>query len=142
MVQFGAARSGLFRTCCEARVSCSAGWAAGAAPAEKFFVEALESARRSGALSWKPRASLARVRRSQTHPAEAASVLQMIHDRLTEGHGKADPLAAKRLLDELSASATALLARAGVAHAAGRTALRQAGRLVLELMEPSLAVHD
>ena len=81
------------------------GGAATAASAEKLFREALETATELGALSWELRAatSLARLRCVQGRSAEALALLQPVYDRLTEGFGTPDVLAAKRLLDELNA---------------------------------------
>jgi predicted ATPase len=76
----------------------------GAAAAEDHFRQALDWARQQGALSWELRAatSLARLLRNQGRPAAAAACLQPIYDRLTEGFGTADLIAAKQLLDALS----------------------------------------
>ena len=74
-----------------------------AATAEDHFRQALDWARRQGALSWELRAatSLARLRRDQGRPADATACLQPIYDRFTEGFGTADLIAARRLLDKL-----------------------------------------
>lgn len=76
---------------------------AGAA-AEDHFRQALDWARRQGALSWELRAamSLARLRRDQGLPCDAVALLQPVYDRFTEGFGTADLIAAKQLLDEMS----------------------------------------
>jgi predicted ATPase/DNA-binding winged helix-turn-helix (wHTH) protein len=75
-----------------------------AAAAEDHFRQALDWARRQGALSWELRAatSLARLRRNQGRSADAIGCLQPVDDRFTEGFGTADLITAKRLLDELS----------------------------------------
>jgi predicted ATPase len=75
-----------------------------AAAAEDHFRQALDWARQQGALSWELRAatSLARLRRNQGRPAEAAALLQPVYDRFTEGFTTSDLKAAKALLDELS----------------------------------------
>jgi predicted ATPase/DNA-binding winged helix-turn-helix (wHTH) protein len=74
-----------------------------AAAAEELFRQALDWARRQGALSWELRAatSLARLRRDQGHLADALALLQPVYDRFTEGFETADLKAAKGLLDVL-----------------------------------------
>ena len=76
----------------------------GAAAAEDHFRQALDCARRQGALSWELRAatSLARLLRDQDRTADAIACLQPVYDRFTEGFGTADLVTAKRLLNELS----------------------------------------
>ncbi len=71
---------------------------------EALFRQALDEARRQGALSWELRAatSLARLLHNRGHPAGATAVLQPVYGRFTEGFDAADLTAAKRLLDELS----------------------------------------
>ncbi len=71
---------------------------------EALFRQALDEARRQGALSWELRAatSLARLLRHQGRHADAIVCLQPIYDRFTEGFGTADLIAARQLLDELS----------------------------------------
>ena len=74
----------------------------GAAPmAEDHFRQALDLARRQGALSWELRAatSLAGLLRDRGRPAEAQALLQPVYDRFTEGFGTADLKAARALLD-------------------------------------------
>jgi len=75
-----------------------------AAAAEDHFRQALEWARRQGALSWELRAatSLARLLRHQDRTADAMAVLQPVYDRFTEGFGTADLREAKRLVNELN----------------------------------------
>jgi predicted ATPase len=77
-----------------------------AAMAEDHFRQALDWARRQGALSWELRAatSLARLLRNQDLPAEGLAILQPVHERFTEGFNTADLTAAKQLLDELNES--------------------------------------
>jgi predicted ATPase len=72
-----------------------------AAVAEDHFRQALDWARRQGALSWELRAavSLARLLRSQGRTADAIACLQPVYDRFTEGFGTADLTAAKQLLE-------------------------------------------
>jgi predicted ATPase/DNA-binding winged helix-turn-helix (wHTH) protein len=72
--------------------------------AEDHFRQALDWARRQGALSWELRAatSLARLLRDQDRSAEATALLQPAYDRFTEGFATADLTAAKALLDDLS----------------------------------------
>ena len=79
------------------------GTPAAAETAEDLFRQALDEARRQGALSWELRAatSLARLLRNQGRPADAIACLQPIYDRFTEGFGTADLIAAKQLLDDL-----------------------------------------
>jgi predicted ATPase len=71
--------------------------------AENDFRQALDWARRQGALSWELRAatSLARLLRDQERRAEAPALLQSVYDRFTEGFDTADLKAAKALLDAL-----------------------------------------
>jgi hypothetical protein len=71
-----------------------------AAAAEGHFRQALDWARRQGALSWELRAatSLARLLRDQGRPADATALLQPIYDRFTEGFDTADLKTAKVLL--------------------------------------------
>jgi predicted ATPase/DNA-binding winged helix-turn-helix (wHTH) protein len=70
---------------------------------EAYFHQALEAARQHGALSWVLRAatSLARLLRRQGRHGDAIACLRPVYDRLTEGFGTADLVAAKQLLDEL-----------------------------------------
>jgi len=75
-----------------------------AAAAEDHFRQAIDWARRQGALSWELRAatSLARLLRDQGHSADALAVLQPVYDRFTEGFATADLKAVRELLDDLS----------------------------------------
>jgi predicted ATPase len=72
----------------------------GAAMAETYFRQALDWARRQGALSWELRAatSLAGLLRDQGRAAGARALLQSVYDRFTEGFDTADLKAAKALL--------------------------------------------
>jgi predicted ATPase len=74
-----------------------------AAAAEDHFRQALDWARRQGALSWELRAatSLARLPRDHSRAADALALLQPIYDRFTEGFDTADLKTAKALLDTL-----------------------------------------
>jgi predicted ATPase len=74
-----------------------------AAVAEDHFRQALDWARRQGALSWELRAatSLARLWRGQDRSTEAHRLLAPVYDRFTEGFATADLTAAKALLDTL-----------------------------------------
>ncbi|HEX3524618.1 MAG TPA: hypothetical protein VHT52_21340, partial [Stellaceae bacterium] len=74
-----------------------------AAAAEDHFRQAVDWARRQGALSFELRAatSLARLQSDQGRPADAMALLQPVYDRFTEGFGTADLKAAKALLDAL-----------------------------------------
>jgi predicted ATPase len=75
-----------------------------ASAAEHHFRQALDWARRQGALSWELRAatSLARLPRDRDRIGEARDLLAPIYERFTEGFGTADLREAKRLLDELA----------------------------------------
>jgi predicted ATPase/DNA-binding winged helix-turn-helix (wHTH) protein len=77
--------------------------AGGSAAAEHHFRQALDLARRQGALSWELRAatSLARLLRNQGCPAVALATLQPVYERFTEGFETVDLKAAKALLDDL-----------------------------------------
>jgi predicted ATPase len=79
------------------------GGSSAAATAEDHFRQALDWARRQGALSWELRAatSLARLLRDQGRPADAMALLQRIYDRFTEGFDTVDLQAAKELIDAL-----------------------------------------
>jgi predicted ATPase/DNA-binding winged helix-turn-helix (wHTH) protein len=72
------------------------------AAAEDHFRQALDRARRQGALSWELRAatSLARALQSQNRPADALAVLRPVYERFTEGFDTSDLILAKQLLDE------------------------------------------
>jgi predicted ATPase len=74
------------------------------AAAEDHFQQALDWARRQGALSWELRAatSLARLQCDQGRPADAMALLQPVYDRFTEGFDTSDRKAAKALLDALA----------------------------------------
>ncbi len=74
------------------------------ATAEDHFRQALDWARRQGALSWELRAatSLARLLRDQGRSADAMALLQPVYDRFTEGFDTADLKAAKALLGTLA----------------------------------------
>jgi len=75
------------------------------AVAEDHFRQALDWARRQGALSWELRAatSLARMWRNQGRSKEARELLAPVYDRFTEGFETADLRASRALLDELAA---------------------------------------
>jgi predicted ATPase/DNA-binding winged helix-turn-helix (wHTH) protein len=74
-----------------------------AAKAEDSFREALDWARRQGALSWELRAatSLARLLRDQRRCAEAIAVIKPVYDRFTEGFDTTDLVNAKALIEDL-----------------------------------------
>ena len=80
------------------------------AAAESHFRQALDRARRQGALSWELRAamSLARLLRDQGRPADAKALLQPVYDRFTEGFDTADLREAKALLDAFDGRAAGL----------------------------------
>jgi len=71
--------------------------------AEKCYRQALDVARRQGALAWELRAamSLARLWHGQQRVSQALKVLSPVYRRFTEGFGSADLVAAKGLLDAL-----------------------------------------
>jgi hypothetical protein len=71
--------------------------------AEDHFRQALDWARRQGALSWELRAatSLARLWYKQNRSAEASALLQPIYDRFTEGFDTSDLRSARTLLEAL-----------------------------------------
>jgi tetratricopeptide (TPR) repeat protein len=73
------------------------------AKAEDCFREAIDWARRQGALSWELRAatSLARLLRDQRRGAEAIAVIKPVYNRFTEGFGTTDLANAKALIDDL-----------------------------------------
>jgi len=75
-----------------------------AATAEDHFRQALDWARRQGALSWELRAatSLARLLRDRDRIGEARDLLSSVYGRFTEGFGTADLQAGKKLLGELN----------------------------------------
>jgi predicted ATPase len=79
------------------------GGSSAAATAEDHFRQALDWARRQGALSWELRVarSLARLLRDQGRPADAMALLQPVYDRFTEGFDTVDLQAAKALIDAL-----------------------------------------
>ena len=68
--------------------------------AEQCFQQALDVARRQGALSWELRAamSLARLWRGQQRASQARKLLAPVYRRFTEGFGTTDLIAAKALL--------------------------------------------
>jgi predicted ATPase len=74
-----------------------------AAAAEDHFRQALDWARRQGALSWELRTatSLARLWRDQHRVKEARALLGSVYGRFTEGFATADLREAKSLLQEL-----------------------------------------
>lgn len=71
--------------------------------AELHFLQALDWARRQGALSLELRAvtSLARLRRNQGRSADAKALLRPVYDSFTEGFETADLKTAKLLLNDL-----------------------------------------
>jgi predicted ATPase len=74
------------------------------ATAEDHYRQALDWARRQGALSWELRAasSLARLLRGQHRSAASTALLQPVYDRFTEGFDTTDLKAAKTLLEALA----------------------------------------
>jgi predicted ATPase/DNA-binding winged helix-turn-helix (wHTH) protein len=81
----------------------SRGASGAAASAECYFQQALDWARRQGALSWELRAatSLGRLLRDQGRSADAKALLQPVYDRFTEGFETTDLKTAKAFLDSL-----------------------------------------
>jgi predicted ATPase/DNA-binding winged helix-turn-helix (wHTH) protein len=77
-----------------------------AATAEDHFRQALDWARRQGALSWELRAatSLAHLLHHQRRSADGMALLRQVYDRFTEGFDTADLRAAKALLHDLDQS--------------------------------------
>src|SRR5580704_11685494 len=75
-----------------------------AAAAEDHFRQALDWARREGALSWELRAatSLARLWRDQHRVTEARELLGSVYGRFTEGFATADLREARNLLEQLA----------------------------------------
>ena len=73
------------------------------AKAQDSFREALDWARRQGALSWELRAatSLARLLRDQRRCAEAIAVINPVYNQFTEGFVTTDLAGAKALIDDL-----------------------------------------
>jgi predicted ATPase len=80
-----------------------------AATAEDHFRQALDWARRQGALSWELRGatSLARLRRDQYRSTEAIALLAPIYNLFTEGFETANLKTAKALIDSLPLTAGA-----------------------------------
>jgi predicted ATPase/DNA-binding winged helix-turn-helix (wHTH) protein len=74
------------------------------AAAEDHFLQALDYARRHGALSWELRSatSLARTWRDQDRRKDAHALLVSVYERFTEGFATSDLRAAKALIDEIS----------------------------------------
>jgi predicted ATPase/DNA-binding winged helix-turn-helix (wHTH) protein len=81
------------------------GSANGDGAAEDCFLQALDWARRQGALSWELRAamSLARLWRRRGRSAEADELLRAVHGRFTEGFDTVDLRAAAAQIDEFRA---------------------------------------
>jgi tetratricopeptide (TPR) repeat protein len=96
-----------------------------AATVEHHFRQALDWARRQGALSWELRAamSLARLLHDQGRPADAIALLQPVYDQFTEGFETADLKTAKALLGTLQSVGVAASAF-GATSALGRVRAR------------------
>jgi predicted ATPase len=75
-----------------------------AAAAGDHFRQAVDWARRQGALSWELRAatSLARMWRDQGRSQEARELLAPVYDRFAEGFESTDLKVAKAMLDGLA----------------------------------------
>ena len=70
--------------------------------AEEHFRQALDSARRQGALSWELRAATSLARwYGQNRRTEALALLEPVYDRFTEGFDTVDLKTAEALLDTL-----------------------------------------
>jgi predicted ATPase len=76
--------------------------AAAAAEAEGRFRQALDWARRQGALSWELRAAMSLAKLCQARTNEARQLSAPVYDRFTEGFDTADLKAARAWLDGLS----------------------------------------
>ena len=76
---------------------------AAAEASEALFRQALDEARRQGALAWELRAgtSLARLLRDRGRSAEGLAILQPVYERFTEGFDTADLRSARALLGAL-----------------------------------------
>jgi hypothetical protein len=76
--------------------------------AEDYFEQALDWARRQGALSWELRAatSLAKLWREDGKTAEADELLSAVYNRFTEGFETSDLRAARALIDEFREGAS------------------------------------
>jgi predicted ATPase len=76
------------------------------ATAQNLFQQALDLARKQGALFWELRAgtSLARLWYNQKRCAEASALLRPVYDRFTEGFDTADLRSARTLLEALFSS--------------------------------------
>jgi len=72
------------------------------AAADDYFHQALDCARRQGALSWELRVatSLAKLISDRGRSAESFALLQPVYDRFTEGSNTADLQAARHLLEQ------------------------------------------
>jgi predicted ATPase len=77
--------------------------AAASSPAEGYFLQSIDWARRQSALPWELRAatSLARLRHRQNRATEARELLAPVCDRFTEGFETADLRAANALLEAI-----------------------------------------
>jgi predicted ATPase/DNA-binding winged helix-turn-helix (wHTH) protein len=73
--------------------------------AEELVLEALDWARKQGTLSWELRSasSLARLRQKQNRVSEGRAILESVYGCFKEGFDSADLVAARELLNELSA---------------------------------------
>ena len=78
--------------------------------AEEQFRQALDWARRQGALTWELRAatSFARLLHEQGQPEDARALLQPVYDRFKEGFETADLRTARALLDSVTRPGTGL----------------------------------
>lgn len=72
--------------------------------AESSFHQSLDLARRQGALAWELRSavSLARLRHREGRNGDARALLAPVYARITEGFDRADPVAARALLESCS----------------------------------------
>jgi predicted ATPase len=86
----------------------SDGAAAATETAESFFLQALDWARRQGALSWELRTatSLAKLWHQDGKMSEANDLLSAVYQRFDEGFDTSDLIAARALMDEFRATST------------------------------------
>ena len=86
----------------------SDGPAAAAETAESFFLQALDWARRQGALSWELRTatSLAKLWHQDGKTSEANDLLSAVYQRFDEGFDTSDLMAARALMDEFCRTST------------------------------------
>jgi class 3 adenylate cyclase/tetratricopeptide (TPR) repeat protein len=106
--------------------------------AEAAMQRGLDTARRQNAKSWELRCgmSLARLRRQQGRPQEAAALLAPIYGWFTEGFDTADLKEAKTLLDELGAGCQSKTNSRGPTRAEPTTACLDRATLLSPIGRP------